>query len=792
MPATASIEANATLPSNLLIEQAKTYIEKLATVATSALLIKFIQTEFIEFCTAYIALGEEAYAKNGIDAEENNGENYILHFTISETFKDFMLLHRDVNLQLQISKYKQTDGVVTVTMVKKHFEACKSLLLNAANTLLKNSVAAHTTIYLSDKTKRKALDSITHRKNPWEIYNQQFHTILKQHKSSTQNGTTIAKTQKVFKDITAHNTHFLNHIVTNTEDLVTHLGEAMRNIKELKEPEGITAIITWMDTTILSVSKEYNLQELYSNTIETKLKELCEITVPVNVDNGLLLTKKIDFTKTAKKWLDYEILPSLIDLWENKNNVTSYFKHSILNLRSSLLVEKNNASIAALPSQLQTLQKVHASLTDSAAEILTFKTEIESKFNHQFRFTTVYNNEEFLEVSLKSSLNQFKSGQSNIFTTLKDKFTARFSYFNSKYEQNILFSKKNEVEDAIQTINYRMFKVDNAHYDTLFLNKNFIGDLFLLPRQEQETMLVRSINQWKNGFNKAVLLTGDALSGKTTFVEYISEKYFGKNRIQLKPDTTITFGGRKFTTTKNLQDALQNIKKGFSDTKVLITLEDLELWRSTDQSVLHNVRSLLSFIATESNNAFILVTASKQMQEHLNKRVRFTETFSAVIDLNKASFDEIYKAIILRHGASHKLLVSETKETLSTKQIEQNVLKLSRKLDYNIGEVLQAWTYGTTAIEDNQVVYNDKDVCLVDFFNTEEHIILKYLFIYKKINEIELKNFVCSTYEDGYKSSLKRLINIKILMRDAKGLLTLNPVVIMDIKQILIYRGTII
>lgn len=390
---------------------------------------------------------------------------------------------------------------------------------------------------------------------------------------------------------------------------------------------------------------------------------------------------------------------------------------------------------------------------------------------------------------MQSAINQFASGQTNFLTTIKNGLTSRFSFVNKTYGRSKLFSKKNDVEDTIQTVKYRMFKEDNAHYDSLFLNKNFIGNLFLLPRQEQESILVRSIDQWQNGFNKAVLITGDALSGKTTFVEYVGEKYFGKNVIFLQLEATITFGGRKFTATTNLNEVFQNIKKGFSNTKSLIVIENLELWRDTENSLLDNVRSLLSFIVSESDNAFILVTVSKQMQKHLDKRVRFTETFSAEIDLNKSTFEEIYKAVMLRHGASHKILVSKSKEILSTKQIEQNVLKLSRKLNYNIGEVLQAWTYGTTMIDNNQVVYEDLDSSIKDLFNTEEYIILKYIFLYKYLSEFELKNFVGSVYEDGYKSSLKRLINIKILIRDKDGYLKLNPVVVMDVKQLLIYKG---
>ena len=334
-----------------------------------------------------------------------------------------------------------------------------------------------------------------------------------------------------------------------------------------------------------------------------------------------------------------------------------------------------------------------------------------------------------------------------------------------------------------------MFKEDNAHYDTLFLNKNFIGDLFLLPRKDQEAQFNNSIEQWKNGFNKAIIITGDRLSGKSTFVEYVGEKHFGKNTVYVKSDATITFGGRKFSTTKNLKEALQNIKKGISNVKPLIVIDDLELWRNSEFSLLENTRALLSFITSESDNAFIVVTTSKQMQSHLDKRLRFSEAFSTTISLNKASIEEIHKAILLRHGASHKELVAINQEPFTSKQIEQCILKLSRKLNYNMGEILQAWTYGTTLLDNNKVIYEDKDIGFKDFFNAEEIIILKYTMLHKTFNEVEFKSFFSKSYETTYKPSLKRLTNTKVLLRDKNGQLKLNPVVCMDIKQILIYKG---
>jgi hypothetical protein len=336
-----------------------------------------------------------------------------------------------------------------------------------------------------------------------------------------------------------------------------------------------------------------------------------------------------------------------------------------------------------------------------------------------------------------------------------------------------------------------MVKEVNVHYDSLFLNKNFIGDLFLVPREEQELALRNCMLQWQNGFNKSILLTGDRLSGKSTFVEYISQKHFAKNTIYIKPNSSITYLGRKFNVERDLKEVLQNIKKNIFDNKTLIVIDDLELWRNEEHSLLSNVRALLSFIENTSTGTLVIATTSLSMQQHLDKRLNFSENFSNEINLNKASFNEIHKAILLRHGASHKTITDKLDDPLTKKQIEHNVYKLAHNLEYNIGEILQAWTFGTTVTKDNNVTYEQKDFKFYDFFNQTESIILKYVMLYKYINEFMLKGFVSPQQEPEFKTGLKRLINTKILLRNNNGLLFLNSVINKDVKQSLIYRGTL-
>jgi hypothetical protein len=780
---------NSPFSTNSLLKEVNDYLVDLEGVNTADGLFKFISSNFISLSKCFIGAGDQEHLNIEKGEPINQNEVYLLHFSLSEPFKDVAFLHRDVLLELQISRNKRLENSVSEEAIDLHYNNSKFILTQATEAFSHKMELERDLIYQSEKSGQKIRGKIKHRKNPWDIYKGHFNEIHRQIKDISGSSAAMAKTIKTFEDIRSHNNNFLELVSNEAEMLKSQMGEGIKELKELKETSQITKVIEWVDGVISRKVKDQDLQEMYMTTIEQKIKMLSVYSIPVSTQDGLLFTRKMDFNRAVKKWIDFEILPLLIDLMEKKSNINSYFKHNILNLKIGLRVEKNSASLEGVTSQLQSLKGVHATLSEYTKNIKTLVSEIQRKFDTHFQATLIYSKADFLEVSMHSSLTQFASDQSTLFSGLKKQWSSRLAKFNSKYESGSLFNTENKIEMAMACINYRMFKEANAYYDTLFLNKNFMGDLFLLPRKEQEQSVMNSIEQWENGANKAIMLIGDSLSGKSTFVNHLAHRHFAKRSVVLERNSKTTFNGRKFATTSDLDDALEHIKKGMGGNRSILIIDDLELWKDDKHSLLVNIRSLIDFIESESDEILVLVTISEQMRDHLDKRLRFSEIFTSTIDLSKATFEEIYKAVMLRHGASHKTLVSKVGEKMTPAQIEHSVYKLAKSLDFNLGEVLQAWTYGATMTDDNKVVYDQGNYPFKDFFTSEEVIILKYVLLYKQVNELTLKSFVGSRFNNHYKSALKRLVNTKVLLRGDLGLLHLNPVLTKDIKQLLIYKG---
>ncbi|TVZ28379.1 hypothetical protein JM83_3504 [Gillisia sp. Hel_I_86] len=767
------------------------YKNVLDTITGSEKLKRNILLNFSELANYYISTSDLEFQEIS-SGKGNSQECYLLHYALAKPFKDLMLLHRDVFLQLQIASHKAEENVVKKDSIKAHFLESKSILHQALNAFQKNVEQEYRTIARFEKSRKAISRKTKHQQNPWPVYKEQFENILEQIQLIDTAGLTFQKVIEIFNSIKKFTKTSYENSLEEAENSRGTIETVLTSLEKMKENEEVPLLVAEITLAIKKIETSSGRKlEGFTDLVEDKVKSLATLNFPTATNEGLLLIKKIDFNRAVKKWLDYELLPYLIDLWENQNNLASYYKHSLINLKSSLKLITNNNSFSPLHAQIATLKEIQKTIGLNIGKQQQIIAQIEHKLENQLLATNIYNSEEFLEVSFQSSLNQYTADSSGLLIGWFQKIKTAFKFLNSSYEKTTSLPQDNAMEKAINCIKFRMVKEENAYYDTLFLNKNFIGDLFLVPRVEEENKLDVCFNDWQKGFNKSALLTGNNLSGKSTFMEDFAKKHFGKDNILLETDSTITIEGRKFKTTKNLKEALQEVNKNIYNTRPVLLIDDLEYWRSDEISFLDNVRALVNFVLSESNRIFIMVSISKAMQKHLDQRIPFSNAFTTRLDLNKTRTEEIFKAVLIRHGASHKKLVNEDRHVMYPKHIEHKVQELSSRFKNNIGEILQAWSYSTKMIDNNLVVFEGEDCSFEDFFSAEELIILKYVFLYKYVNEVLLKNFLGKGYNIHFDSGIKRLVNTKVLLRNPNGNLILNRVITSDIYEILRYRGTI-
>ena len=109
----------------------KKYRLSLDKSSTALNLQEVIFVDFLDFSNAFIALaGSELQKHNEIVKGDEFGL-YLLHFSLSEPFKDLLFLHRDVLLQLYIAHHKKVENLVDIEAINRHFLESKKVLLQA-------------------------------------------------------------------------------------------------------------------------------------------------------------------------------------------------------------------------------------------------------------------------------------------------------------------------------------------------------------------------------------------------------------------------------------------------------------------------------------------------------------------------------------------------------------------------------------------------------------------------------------------------------------------------------------
>ena len=151
---------------------------------------------------------------------------------------------------------------------------------------------------------------------------------------------------------------------------------------------------------------------------------------------------------------------------------------------------------------------------------------------------------------------------------------------------------------------------------------------------------------------------------------------------------------------------------------------------------------------------------------------------------------EVREAIMIRHGATHKTLVSKEGEPVNVNQFRALIDRVYRNSEGNIGEALNRWS-ATTRKVDEELVLNEmgKNFTLPDFVTADFGILLSSIMMNKRTNEYRLRKLFGPAFTDVYRPILQRLISIGLLNRQLDGWLEVNEVLVNDLAKLLESKG---
>jgi len=758
------------------------------------LFIKALAKESEEVFHLIAGRGDESFAYLENPASKENRHllpHYVANYAWAAMAKSFMVLWRDTLFEFKKGYILVNNGEFEAKALDELRTSAQQTIRRAADDLLPFIEAETARLKKGKGTMEKQINTWSLQHNPWPTYKAQLQEIPKQ----------CQELLAQFEELNQTSDHFKEIIILIDQTFLTcqqELGQA----RQLAE-SNILFIEENFDQNLRRIAPHLKDQEEeiepqnyagdFGVELEEKLSLLSEkMMVPFQPIGGILQYKEINFQRSTRAWLESEILPLLYEIWELSANIKNNLKMSFVNIRNRILLlanEQGESPQKAIDKEGVGLP-LEAFLQETSSweeDLRQLENLIRERLDKDFKLTAIYNQQQgFLPIPLQSTLKQFRLNQNEVWQKARSWVTQKLSIiqrFKTALEQEESLSTS---EKIVRLIESRKGDEANQQYNSIFLTKGYIGESFWVGRAQELQHMEKLIGQWKAGFRGSVLLSGRRFSGKSLFGELIANRFFPQNTIRLSPNSVIHVNGRRFATSFDLGEALDFIQKYTLNTPMLVWIDDLEVWGDANFWLNQNLRKLYQHIDSYSRRLFFLVGTSQWKKAQLDLVHNVSRVFQANIQLDRMSQDEIREAILIRHGATHKVLVQEDGQEVNAQQFKKMVNRTIKLARNNVGEALNLWALSTQKVDEDRVIRQAiNNYILPDFITPENALLLRTLTIEKRMNEYRLRKQFGPAFKEKYSGILQRLISVGLLIRHIDGWLEINELVANDIGSLL-------
>ena len=785
-----------TLPDfNVLLEKT---IEEVWAPAPTADYSSLLAAKFTVLTEAAFQVGGSCWLqlnknKGGDTTDEMHC--YVVNFVWADQVKSFFVLWRDVLFQQLKGQVLLKENKISESAVIELKNNSREIVFSAAEEL-KNTVAKKIEEIRGIKNgPKKNIAKWKLQENPWPVYKVQIRGLVLQCNDLTEQykelKTELEKYRSIRKLIRQELTWCRNEIIAKKEVAEKIIVFVDENIKE--RPGRIAPYLEDIEG---QINIRNHLNE-FTDNYEKKIDGLVEkLQVSVNTAGGLLQFKEIIFKKNSRQWLESEILPLFYEIWELTDSVSYGIKMSVVNIRNrAIIATSENREMTGLTlGKDEICQPLHTFLDRLKIifkNLRELENIIEKRLSAHFFVSNIYDFENgFLPVPLEYTINQLGLGGNRLVNRLKHwrkRFTGRVEEIKTSVAQEEMMSISEKVVRYVQSRKGDM--LDN-NYASIFLTKGYLGESFWVGRQQEINHVKNIIDQWKLGYRGAVVLCGTRFCGKTLFGELVANRFFYENTIRVFTNNILSIKGRKKEVAYDLGNALDFIRKNTLNEHPLVWIDNLEQWSGGQNSLYQNVRQLKKFVDNFSGQLFIMVSMSNWLKNHLDRVADFGKIVQTEIRLDRMSVEEIKKAIMIRHGATHKTLVDGEGNEVSSQAFAKFISKIYQGENGNIGDVLNQWAFSTLKMEGEKVIHKSRDIYyLPDFLNPDIAILLSTVMMEKRTNEYRLRKIFGPAFQNKYSSMVKRLIGIGLLSRQVDGSLEVTDVAVNNVGRLLGRNG---
>ncbi len=707
-------------------------------------------------------------------------DDYLITFDWSERVKYFLLLWRDILFEEHKTFLRVSDGDVTLKAFQEQKTKSRDLLFELSNDL-KNYLEA---------TKRATPDHQKLREiwylqnNPWPVYKEQFAQFQKQAEELKLQFQALWNSSGAYVVINSHFVDTFNNYLETIEQVKAEIIAIREGIQEKgNEPISMDVVhqLEEVDRKILISSKLGK----FNSDLNEQIQELPEkMKVNVSVQDGRLLYKDLNVRQSTREWIESEVMSEVYEFFQISNNIHSRLNLAIENIRNLIQNERLEDQPHPTDDILQILQNLTKNLDKSGETILGLRKDVKQQLGKTLGVSKVFQ-EDFLSLSFQSTINQYRRYQVAWWEKLK-LWVKEKGYFIKQYRKSIREEEVMSVsEKIVRVVRARSVQADNLHYTNIFMTRGYIGSSFWVGRTDELNHISTQIENWRQGFRGALLLTGKRFSGKTLLGQLVNREHFNDNAITLNPENRITIQGRPFETTMDLGESLDFILK-YVQEPTMIWIDDLELWQDDKITLSQNVRRLIRAIDQNAGRIFFMVSTSNWLYNQLKQWFDIEKIFQTEITLDRMSLEDIKQAVLIRHSATHMQLVNTDGEEFNTKELDKLLRRLYRLSEGNVGQVMHHWAALMHKFNDEKVQpHSDITFTLPNFLNPDIAVLLRSIMIERRTNEYRLRKYLGPSFKTIYRPILQRALNLGVVQRNMNGWLEVNPMVVNEVGRLL-------
>jgi len=554
------------------------------------------------------------------------------------------------------------------------------------------------------------------------------------------------------------------------EELIASLEEQIQKVQSVAEHH------TTQDLSAIAAELERLSDALESAKISAQILDPDydlpgQTTIPIKTELGNLVVKELNFKQGVRSWIEAEINPTAVQVLKEYTRILDRGIVTILNSRNSIQMtliseHEEKASDSKLPLEPMTSlldemvkvrQEISTSIHDISSQLAT-KLLISNLFDEQFQFLD----------SQALSMTTYRQNRDQWFARIPiNRIRSKVLALWGKRPQARLLTNAG-LSEVIEFIEEHTHEEGDHEGHDLFLRKGYLGQSFFVNRNGFNGLLRKTLHKWEKGYRGSLLIYGKRLSGRTALVRSLHHLDLPHMLVELRQNSEINIEGRKMTTSADLDEALSFINKHTINHKVVVVIDDIELWRSENRTFFENVQALMTDLNKFSRRLFFIVVTNHWMKNQMDTHFNFSHQFVETFCTDRMPIEEITTALLIRDGAILENSRMENWEE-TEKLKKRKARSIARSTNYNIGSALVEWC----RLADRSAEHWKTGKVLTPLITTY-WTILVHIMKYRTASEQELSKFVGTEKMREINQGIQYLLGCKLLYRDSDGILTIN------------------